>query len=63
MPEEMLEFGAAALAVAMAALLVVGSNWVQHRIRARLQKRRVVTVIEKAEADPVVKVTEAAGHA
>jgi hypothetical protein len=59
----MLAFGASAFAVAMIALLVVGSHWVQRRIRADLLKQTAVAVIDNAEADTMLKAEEATSGA
>jgi hypothetical protein len=57
----MLAFWTNAFAVAMIALLVVGSDWVQRRIRADLLKQTAVPVIDGA--NPMLKAEEATGSA
>jgi hypothetical protein len=59
----MLAFGASALAVAMIALLMGGSHWVQQRIRAALQKQTAVAVIDQAEGYTMLKAEQATGGA
>ena len=61
MPHEMLASWASAFAVAMIALLVVGSHWVQRRIREDLQRQTAVAAID--EADSMLKPEEATGDA
>jgi hypothetical protein len=61
MPHAMLTFWASALGVAMIALLVVGSDWVQRRIRADLLKQTAVPVIHGA--NPMLKAEQATGVA
>jgi hypothetical protein len=63
MPHEMLAFWASALGVAMIALLIAGSQWVQRRIRADLEKQTAVAAIDQAEANTRLKAEEATGGA
>jgi hypothetical protein len=61
MSHEMLAFAVGALGVAMIALLVAGSYWMQRRVRAGLQKRSAVAVIKQVEASSTLKAKEVAG--